>query len=139
MSLVKVWTDVGKKHPVPLLAKIIEKDGPILTIQYLTEGKDKIWKYEEDTYDIEDDSIAEYLKTDDEDQLGFIKVDGGYRHLQDDNSDDEYVPEESDSDEEESDDDIDDDSDGEDEEEDIEDEFDSDEEEEESDEENYIE
>jgi hypothetical protein len=109
MSLVKVWTDVGKKRPVPLIAKIIEKDGPILTIKYLTEGKDKIWKYEEDTYDIEDDSIAEYLKTDDEAHLGFrLLDDGGYIHIQDDISDEEYNPDEDEEDscEEDSDDDL---------------------------------
>ena len=111
MSLVKVWTDIGKKAPVPLIAKIIERDGPILTIKYLTEGKDKIWKYEEDTYDIEEDSIAEHFKTDDEGLLGFKLLDDGtYIHIQDDNSDDEYMPEEDeeDSDEEDSDDDLDD-------------------------------
>ena len=106
MSLVKVWTDVGKKRPVPLIAKIIEKDGPIITIRYLSEGKDKIWKYEEDTYEIEDDSISEYLNTDDEINIGFKKLDEGFIHEKD-NSDDEYLPEEDEeSDEEESDDDL---------------------------------
>lgn len=143
MSLVKVWTDVGKKRPVPLIAKIIEKDGPILTIKYLTEGKDKIWKYEEDTYDIEDDSISEYLKTDDEGQLGFrLLDDGGYIHIQDDISDDEYNPDEDeeDSGEEDSDDDLDD-EDDEDEEEDFSDDLDSDEDDDEveDDEDNYVE
>ena len=40
MSLVKVWTDLGGRTPVALLAKIIEKDGVILTIKYLTAGND---------------------------------------------------------------------------------------------------
>lgn len=143
MSLVKVWTDVGKKHPVPLIAKIIEKDGPILTIQYLTEGKDKIWRYEEDTYDIEDDSIAEYFKTDDESLLGFkLTEDGGYIHLQDENSDDEYNPDEDSDNEDDEDDDIDDDSDDEDEEEEFSEELaseDEDEDDETDDEDNYVE
>jgi hypothetical protein len=90
MSLVKVWTDIGKKKPVPLLAKIVEKEGPIITIKYLTEGKNKIWKYENDIYDIEEDSIAEYCKTDDEGFLGFIERDGGFIHVKDD--DEEYLP-----------------------------------------------
>ena len=142
MSLVKVWTDIGKKHPVPLIAKIIERDGPILTIKYLSEGKDKIWKYEEDTYDIEEDSIAEHFKTDDEGVLGFRLLDDGtYIHVQDDNSDDEYNPDEDeeDSDEESDEDDLDDESDEEDEE-DFSEDLESDvEESEEDDEDNYVE
>ena len=50
MSLVRVWTDVGARKPVALLAKIVEKDGVIFTIRYLSECEDKIWRYEEDTY-----------------------------------------------------------------------------------------
>jgi len=71
MSLVSVWTDVGGRKPVPLIAKIIEKDGVIFTIRYLSESDDKIWRYEEETYDIDDDSIAEYFKTDREEDIGF--------------------------------------------------------------------
>lgn len=139
MSLVKVWTDIGKKRPVPLIAKIIEKDGPILTIKYLSEGKDKIHAYEEDTYEIEEDSIAEYFRTDDEEQIGFMKVEGGFIHVQDD--DDEYIPE--DEDEEDSDEEFDDDSDETDED-DMEEEFELDEddteddEDDDSDEDNYV-
>jgi len=145
MSLVKVWTDVGKKHPVPLIAKIIEIDGPILTIKYLSEGKDKIWKYEEDTYDIEEDSIAEHLKTNDESILGFRPLyDGTFIHVQDENSDDEYIPEDEDEDEDEedSDDDLDDETDEEDEEnfsEDLDSDDEDVEEETESEEDNYVE
>jgi len=101
MSLVKVWTDIGAKKHVQLLAKIIEKDGVILIIKYLSEGKDHTWRYEDDTYEIDDSSIAEYLKTDDECDLGFIPMgDGGF--VKDENSDEDYEP--SDEEEEEDDD-----------------------------------
>jgi len=99
MSLVKVWTDVGKKNPVALLAKIVERDGVIITIKYLTAGKNKIWKYEDETYDIEDDSVAEYLKTDDETKLGFKKIDEGF--IQNDDIDEDYNPDDEDEDEDE--------------------------------------
>jgi len=104
MSLVKVWTDIGAKKHVQLLAKIIEKDGVILIIKYLSEGKGHIWRYEDDTYEIDDSSIAEYLKTDDECDIGFIPMgDGGF--VKDENSDDDYEPsDEEDEDEEEDDD-----------------------------------
>jgi hypothetical protein len=102
MALVRVWTDVGARKPVALLAKIEEKDGVILTIRYLSETAKGVWGWEDDTYDIDDDSIAEYLKTDVIEDLGFRPFgdEGAYVKCE---SDDDYVPETSD--EEESDDD----------------------------------
>jgi hypothetical protein len=102
MSLVKVWTDVGGKKPNALLAKIVEKDGVIFTIKYLTADKDNIWRYEDETYDVDDDSIAEYLKTDDETTLGFRKLDDGF--IQDVESDEDYEPEDEEEDDDEDDD-----------------------------------
>jgi hypothetical protein len=124
-SLVRVWTDVGARKPAALLAKIIEKDGVILTIRYLSESDDHIWRYEEDTYEIDDDSIAEYLKTDSEIEIGFTPQGDGF--IKTINIDDEdYVP----SDEEEEEDEISDDE----EEEECEDEFELDEDEDDEDE-----
>ena len=97
MSLVRVWTDVGARKPVALLAKIVEKDGIICTIRYLSECGDKIWRYEEDTYEIDDDSIAEHLNTDHEDEIGFVPADDGFVKVLA-AEDDDYVP--SDEDEE---------------------------------------
>ena len=101
MALVRVWTDVGARKPVALLAKIEEKDGVILTIRYLSETAKGVWAWEDDTYDIDDDSIAEDLKTDVIEDLGFRAFgdEGAYMKCE---SDDDYVPETSD--EEESDD-----------------------------------
>ena len=97
-SLVRVWTDVGARKPLPLLAKIIEKDGIILVIRYLSEEPDGIWRYEDETYEVEDcpESIAEYLKTEREEDIGFKPVEDGFMKME---SDDDYMP---DSDEEES-------------------------------------
>lgn len=93
-SLVRVWTDVGARKPVALLAKIIEKDGVILTIRYLSESDDHIWRYETDTYEIDDDSVAEYLKTESELELGFVAhEDGGFLKV---DQDEDYVPSEED-------------------------------------------
>jgi len=103
MSLVRVWTDVGSRKPVPLLAKIVEENGVIFTIRYLSESDDKIWRYEEDTYEVDDESIAEYLKTSDECDVGFAPLEDGFVKVE---SDDDYIPsdeEEEDEDEEESD------------------------------------
>ena len=93
-SLVRVWTDGGARKPVALLAKIIEKDGVILTIRYLSESDDHIWRYEPDTYEIDDDSVAEYLKTESELELGFVAhEDGGFLKV---DQDEDYVPSEED-------------------------------------------
>lgn len=92
MSLVRVWTDVGARKPVALLAKIVEKDGIIFTIRYLSECGDKIWRYEEDTYEIDDDSIAEHLNTDHEDEIGFAPAEDGFVKILTVDEDNDYVP-----------------------------------------------
>lgn len=89
MSLVRVWTDVGARKPVPLLARIVEKDGCILTIRYLSEMDDGIWRYEVDTYDIDADSIAERLRTDNEEDCGFRTHGDGFIRV---DSDEDYIP-----------------------------------------------
>ena len=97
MTLVRVWTDVGARKPVALLAKIVERHGVISTIRYLTEGPDHVWRYEEDTYEIDDDSISERLGTANESDIGYRPFDDGFVR---DDSDDDYVPEDSSEDEE---------------------------------------
>jgi len=89
MALVRVWTDVGARKPVPLLAKIVEKDGVIFTIRYLSESDDKIWRYEEDEYEIDDESIAEYLNTENEEDAGFVTHGDGFIKSE---TDEDYTP-----------------------------------------------
>jgi hypothetical protein len=91
MTLVRVWTDVGTRKPVPLLARIEEKDGVILTIRYLSETSKGIWSWEDDTYEIDDDSIAEHLKTDLLEEIGFRSFgdEGSFIKCE---SDDDYIP-----------------------------------------------
>ena len=103
MSLVRVWTDVGARKPVALLAKIVEKDGVIFTIRYLSECEDKIWRYEEDTYEIDDDSIAEHLNTNHEEDIGFAQAEDGFVKLMGE-EDEDYVPTDEDEDEDDDDD-----------------------------------
>jgi len=95
---VRVWTDVGARKPVALLAKIVEKDGVIFTIRYLSECGDKIWRYEEDTYEIDDDSIAENLNTEHEDEIGFSPAEDGFVKVLTVEEDNDYVPTDEDED-----------------------------------------
>jgi hypothetical protein len=108
MSLVRVWTDVGSEKNVSLVARIIETNGPNFTIQFLspTENKDKhgctIYKYEDETYQIDDDSITHYLNTSNEEDIGFVSAGEGEWIRTGDESDEDYIPsEEGESDDEE--------------------------------------
>lgn len=91
--LVKVWTELptGNKS---LLAKIIDTNDTIMTIQYLSPTDDRdhgriVYKYEDQTYDIDDDYITEYIGSTDETDVGFFKVDDGFVRYE---SDSDYVP-----------------------------------------------
>jgi len=89
-ELVRVWTDVGARKPVPLLAKIEEIDGVIFTIRYLSESDDRVWRFEDDIYEIDDESIAEYMNTTRAEDIGFAPVgDDGFVRV---DTDDDYVP-----------------------------------------------
>jgi hypothetical protein len=93
MSLVRVWTDVGQKKPKALLAKIFKKKGGIYTIRYLSALPEnaKVFKYEDDEYEVDDESISEWLETDLETDLGFdTQEDGTYAKV---DSDSDYEPE----------------------------------------------
>lgn len=107
MSLVKVWTEVDDGKCQSLPAKIISTKGTVLTIKYLspTEKRDtrnrRIYRYEEDTYEVTDDSITEYLNSDTELDFGFEEISSGNFVKCDpdgdsDESDEDYVPSESD-------------------------------------------
>ena len=97
MSLVRVWTDVGQKKPKALLAKIFKKKAGSYTIRYLSALPEnaKVFKYEDDEYEVDDESISEWLETDLETDLGFeAQDDGTYAKV---DSDSDYEPESSES------------------------------------------
>lgn len=106
MSLVRVWTDVGQKKPKALLAKIFKKAGGSYTIRYLSALPEnaKVFKYEDDEYEVDAESISEWLETDLETDLGFEPQDDGTWAKVD--SDSDYEPETSDSETESDEDDV---------------------------------
>ena len=94
MSLVRVWTDTGNKKPSSLLAKIVEHNTPVYVIRYLSRTDEEykgcaIWRYEDETYEVDDDSITEWLETDDELEVGFKSIGDGFIFY---DSDADYVP-----------------------------------------------
>jgi hypothetical protein len=86
--MIRVWTDIGVKRPVPLIAKIVQQKGSFFIIRYLSESDDKIWRYEDETYKIEEDQIEEDLGTTRETDVGF-RVNGDDGFFKDELSDDE--------------------------------------------------
>jgi hypothetical protein len=99
MSLIRVWTDIGATKPANLVARIIKEhaDGTY-TIQYFSPTPDRdhgrvIYRYEDDTYEIDDESVTEYLNTNDESIIGFVTVgeDMWVREVTD-SDDEDYVP-----------------------------------------------
>jgi hypothetical protein len=112
MSLVKVWTEMGNEGKCySLPAKIVSKKGNnTFVIQYLSstgrktrDGK-KIYMYEDETYEVTDNSITEYLETDSELDLGFEQLSSGESEFvkYDSDSDEDYIPSEEDDDDGES-------------------------------------
>jgi hypothetical protein len=108
MSLVRVWTNVGQKKPKALLAKIFSSaEGPVYTIRYLSADSEEdeqgrlVHRYENESYEVDDDSVAEWLGLDDEVDIGFTCI-GEDAWVKGD-PDSDYVPdssEEDDTDEE---------------------------------------
>ena len=80
--IVKVYTDIGEAEPVPLVAKVFDKRAKTYTIRYLSPTSKRVdgkvlHKYEDDEYEITDESIMEYYSGDEE-NFGFKSVDDGF-------------------------------------------------------------
>lgn len=106
MSLVKVYTDVGLKKPVILIAKIC-KQSPKKKyhIKYLSPTDSKyngkrVYNYENILYEIDDTSISEYLDTENEKDIGYLKIDDGSGFIKMSDIDADYEPSESSDDDE---------------------------------------
>lgn len=105
MSLIKVWTELDDGKCTSLPAKIIsKKSNGVMIIKYLsiTENKDsqnrKIYKYEDETYEITDESVSEYIDSDSELDFGFQQISEDEFVKYDSDSDEDYVPSDEDED-----------------------------------------
>lgn len=110
-QLVRVWTDVGTLKPAALLARVIEENDGVYKIQYFspTEEYDHgrvIYRYEDEIYEIDDESITEYLDSDETD-AGYILVSQDAWIKASSDSDEDYVPSEEDLDDEDEEEDLD--------------------------------
>lgn len=99
MSLIKVWTELDDGKCCSLPAKIIsKKSNGVMIVKYLsvTENKDsqnrKIYKYEDETYEITDESVSEYIDSDSELDFGFQQISTDEFVKYDSDSDEDYVP-----------------------------------------------
>lgn len=93
--LIKVLTELPSGKTTSLVARIFDTKGDIFTIRYLSPSEDRdhgciVYRYEDQTYEIDDDSITSYLGTDDETDIGFRRIqDDGFVRC---DSDSDYVP-----------------------------------------------
>ena len=97
MSLIKVWTELDDKY-VALPAKVVSSNGLKYKIKYLSvsEKRDnhnrKIYSYEDETYDITNESITEFTNSDMEIDLGFKQITDNEFIKYDSDSDADYIP-----------------------------------------------
>jgi hypothetical protein len=93
--LIKVLTELPNGKLTALIAKIFDTKGDVFTIRYLSPTEDLdhgcvVYRYEDQSYEIDDDSITAYLGTSDETDIGFKRVEGdGFVKY---DSDSDYVP-----------------------------------------------
>lgn len=100
-QLIKVWTDAGGSKPVAMLARVIDERDGLYTVQYFSATEDRdhgriIYRYEDETYEIDDDSITEYMDSVDESDMGYIKIAEDAWVKDSSDSDEDYVPSEED-------------------------------------------
>lgn len=92
---VNVYTDIGKSRPVILTAKVVQREGQNFKIQYLSPTGDKyngrpLYQYEDKVYTVDEESITECHDENDEECIGYKKVEFGF--IEDSESDSEYQP-----------------------------------------------
>ena len=61
----------NENEVVTIPAKVVATNGPVYTIKYLVPDKNNLYRYEDKTYEITNESIEEYAET--EEDLGFRK------------------------------------------------------------------
>lgn len=76
--IVQVLTDIGKKKPIIMNAKVIDKSESTFKIKYLSPTSDmfngkRLYKYEPDIYEIGEESVTDTVN--DEKDIGFKKID----------------------------------------------------------------
>ncbi len=97
--IVQVLTDIGKKKPIIMNAKVIDKSESTFKIKYLSATSDmfngkRLYKYEPEIYEIGEESVTDTAH--DEREIGFKKVDDeGFIKT---DSDNDYLPSGSESD-----------------------------------------
>jgi len=88
--------DVALEKNIISLAKIMNVEGEILKVKYMCPtskkwGERRIYNYEDEEYEIEKENICGYYDTEDEEVVGYEKIDGGRGFVLCE-SDSEYEP-----------------------------------------------
>ena len=107
-ELIKVWTDIGGPKPVAILARIVEENNGQYKIQYFSPSEDRdhgriVYRYEDELYEIDDDSVTEYLDPMIESDIGYVQVGDNAWVRSGSDSDEDYEPSDEENDEDEED------------------------------------
>jgi hypothetical protein len=94
--IVDVLNELDNGKTVDLVAKIVSETAKTFTVQYLsptkkTHGDLVIYNYESTTYEIDKACVSGYYDSTNEEDAGFIKVDGGWIQAE---TDSDYQPSE---------------------------------------------
>lgn len=92
---VNVYTDIGKSRPVILTAKVIQREGQNFKIKYLSPTGEKyngktLYQYEDQVYTVDEESITECKDENDEECVGYKKVEFGF--IEESDTESEYQP-----------------------------------------------
>ena len=95
-TIVDVLIELDNGTTTDLVAKVIAETPKTFTIRYLSPTKKLhgdlvIYNYEATTYEIDKECVSGYYDSANEEDAGFIKVDGGWVQAE---SDSDYVPSE---------------------------------------------
>jgi len=95
-TIVDILNELDNGKTVDLVAKIVGENAKTFTVKYLSPSKNMhgdliIYTYESKSYTIDKECVSGYYDSEKEEDAGFIKVDGGWIHLE---GDSDYTPSE---------------------------------------------
>jgi len=95
-TIVDVLNEIDNGRTVDLVAKIVGETDKTFTVRYLSptkklHGDQVIYKYEDTTYEIDKDCVSGYYDSTNEEDAGFLKIEGGWIQ---ETEDSDYTPSE---------------------------------------------
>ena len=88
-TIVDVLNEIDNDRTVDLVAKIVGETSKTFTVRYLSPtkklfGDQVIYNYEDSTYEIDKECVSGYYDSTNEEDAGFLKIEGGWVQENDD-------------------------------------------------------